>query len=172
MFAFACISAFRWKESGLIFFGLLMFRELLSVFYLLIRNPDQSGQSILKAQLLAYASAAMPLMYFRSTTNSLTLVLSMQLLSIVGFCISTLALIELGRSFGVAPAKRSQKISTGIYGLFKHPMYAGYVISELGMCLVNPINFIILAVSFFLYFVRSKLETMRLNSWSSSTTIQ
>jgi len=70
-----------------------------------------------------------------------------------------LALIELGRSFGVTPANRG-KISTGVYEFSNHPMYLGYAISEFGVLILNPLNILIYIISIRLYIFRSKKENV------------
>jgi protein-S-isoprenylcysteine O-methyltransferase Ste14 len=85
-------------------------------------------------------------------------VLASGLISIIGFSISTLALIELGNSFGVSPANRGM-ISSGVYRFTNHPMYLGYAISEFGCVLLNPLNVIIYILSMSLYYLRAQSES-------------
>ncbi|HLE12703.1 MAG TPA: isoprenylcysteine carboxylmethyltransferase family protein [Bacteriovoracaceae bacterium] len=107
--------------------------------------------------LLAYISSALPLLYLPAESASSFAALASTLLAIAGFTISTLALLDLGTSFGVAPANRGI-VRSGLYRYLRHPMYAGYVIAEVGFVLLNPVNAVILAASFFFYILRAKLE--------------
>jgi protein-S-isoprenylcysteine O-methyltransferase Ste14 len=111
----------------------------------------------------AYASSAMPLLYFGSTVSSKALFLASDLLAIIGFLIVVLATIELGTSIGISPANRGL-VRSGIYRYIKHPMYLGYAISEMGLVILNPLNLSICVVSMILYFIRSKIEIKILNS--------
>jgi len=55
--------------------------------------------------------------------------------------------LVLRRSFGIAPANRGVKVS-GPYRFVRHPMYAGYLLSNIGMFLLmpSPINLAIYAI--------------------------
>lgn len=46
------------------------------------------------------------------------------------------AKLSLGRSFGLLPANRGV-VSTGAYRFMRHPIYAGYLLSEIGFLLAN-----------------------------------
>jgi len=67
------------------------------------------------------------------------------------------ATLELGTSIGVAPANRGL-VRSGIYRRIKHPMYMGYVISELGLVLLNPLSVALFVISVLLYTLRAKSE--------------
>lgn len=157
MFSFAVFSFYRWQKSGLIFFLLLILRELSASYFLLTRNPSEKNNSNKWASMLAYVSSAWPFFYLSSTTDSPTAHLIDALLAIIGFLLSTWALFDLGKSFGVAPANRGI-IRTGVYSYFEHPMYLGYVISESGFVVLNPWNGILWVLSVLLYFLRSRIE--------------
>jgi len=96
-------------------------------------------------------------MYLGSIDASRFLFLSADLLSIAGFLIVVFATLELGKSIGISPANRGL-VRTGIYARFRHPMYLGYVISEIGMVLLNPLNIALFIVSLSLYSLRAKFE--------------
>lgn len=107
--------------------------------------------------VLAYVSSAMPLLYLGSTVSSKNLFLASDLLAIIGFLIVVLATAELGVSIGVSPANRGS-VHSGIYRHIKHPMYLGYVVSELGLVLLNPYNILFFLISISFYVVRAKSE--------------
>jgi protein-S-isoprenylcysteine O-methyltransferase Ste14 len=79
-------------------------------------------------------------------------------LSVVGFSLATIALFELGTSFGVSPASRGV-VRTGVYRWMGHPIYIGYVTAELGFVILNPINGAILGISAALYALRAVMES-------------
>jgi len=140
----------------------LVLRDFAAGYFFLKRSPAQSkGPKLLT--VLAYLSSAMPLLYLDSTVSSKTLFLTSDLLAIVGFLIVVLATVELGTSIGISPANRGL-VRSGIYRYIKHPMYLGYVVSEIGLVILNPVNLSICAVSMVLYFIRSKYEIKILNS--------
>lgn len=58
-------------------------------------------------------------------------------LEVAGLLLSVAAKVWLGRSFGILPAARGLK-TRGPYRLVRHPMYAGYALSNLGFLAANP----------------------------------
>lgn len=156
MIGFGVLALYRWHQTQLIFFLLLVLRDFAAGFFFYKRNPAQTKSSTLPS-VLAYVSSAMPLLYLGPTIANKSLFLASDLLAILGFLIVVLATIELGTSIGISPANRGL-VRTGIYRLIKHPMYVGYVISEIGMVLLNPLNVLILFISSSQYLVRTRLE--------------
>ncbi|WP_374000032.1 isoprenylcysteine carboxylmethyltransferase family protein [Bdellovibrio bacteriovorus] len=162
MVGFGIVAFYRWQQTQLIFFLLLVLRDFAAGYFFFKRKPAHSkGPRTLT--ILAYASSAMPLLYFGSTVSSKALFLASDLLAIIGFLIVVLATIELGTSIGISPANRGL-VRSGIYRYIKHPMYLGYAISEMGLVILNPLNLSICVVSMILYFIRSKIEIKILNS--------
>ena len=157
MLAFALVAGYRWHATGLIFFGLLVLRDLAASWFLISRNSsvDKSGSKLITT--LSYVSSAWPFIYL-SPLNSLSHAgIISSVLAILGFTISTLAIFDLGSSFGVSPANRGL-VTNGLYRYARHPMYTGYVIAEFGFVLLNPINLIIWVISVGFYFARTKIE--------------
>jgi protein-S-isoprenylcysteine O-methyltransferase Ste14 len=54
-----------------------------------------------------------------------------------GLGVSLWAKLGLRRSFGLAAANRGV-VQSGAYGLVRHPIYAGYLLSDAGFLLMNP----------------------------------
>jgi protein-S-isoprenylcysteine O-methyltransferase Ste14 len=54
-----------------------------------------------------------------------------------GLGLSLWAKLGLRRSFGLAAANRGV-VQSGAYGLVRHPIYAGYLLSDAGFLLMNP----------------------------------
>ena len=163
MFLFALIAGYRWHDTGTIFFALLVLRDLAASWFLLTRNINKQNSVPITIEILAYVSSAIPFIYFGSSHSIHNGELISTVLAIIGFSISTLALFDLGQSFGVSPANRGI-VRTGLYRYIKHPMYLGYVISEFGFILLNPFNIIIWSTSAILYFFRTKFENKALLS--------
>lgn len=162
MVGFGVVAFYRWQQTQLIFFLLLVLRDFAAGYFFLKRNPAHSkGPKLLK--VLAYLSSAIPLLYLDSTVSSKTLFLASDLLAIVGFLIVVLATVELGTSIGISPANRGL-VRSGIYRYIKHPMYLGYVVSEIGLVILNPLNTILLAISIVFYGFRARAEKIVLQS--------
>jgi len=158
MFIFALIAAYRWHTSGLIFFALLVVRDLAASWFLISRKPSKEKNDSRLSEVLAYVSSACPFIYLNSMQPLPQAGLVSSILAIIGFAISTLALFDLGGSFGVSPANRGV-VRTGLYRYVRHPMYSGYAISELGFVFLNPVNLIIYCISICFYLLRAKLES-------------
>jgi len=157
MFIFALIAGYRWHTTGLIFFGLLILRDLAASWFLITRKPSLEKTNSRMIEALAYISSAWPCIY-QSNVSLLPMAAQISsILAILGFTISTLALFDLGEAFGVSPANRGI-VTTGLYRYIRHPMYTGYVIAECGFVLLNPFNVIIWIISIGLYFTRTKIE--------------
>jgi protein-S-isoprenylcysteine O-methyltransferase Ste14 len=123
-------------------------------------NRKESTISGTRGQsFIAYLSSAIPLIYISDEYGNLPEIrLAFHLLTILGFLIVIWATIDLGNRLGVSAAKRGDRCTTGIYRYFKHPMYIGYVIAQIGWVLVNKWNILIYIISLALMFYRSKAE--------------
>lgn len=162
MIVFAAVAGYRWQATGLLFFALTMFRDVVAAGYLLTRRPPVGAQ-VARANgrgiaLLAYVSSLIPLFYFGPVEDvSQGLQLASDFLIIGGYALSTLALLELGRSFGVSPANRG-RVASGVYRLMSHPMYIGYALAELGLVFLNPWNWFLYVSASALYVARALFE--------------
>jgi len=58
-------------------------------------------------------------------------------LMLAGFAMQIAAKLTLRRSFGIVAANRGVKVG-GPYRLVRHPMYAGYVMTQIAFLLTNP----------------------------------
>lgn len=74
-------------------------------------------------------------------------------LQIAGIIISMIGLISLNKSIGMVAANRGIKVS-GLYGLVRHPLYAGYFLS-IGAFLIQ--NFSLLNISIFVVFAVAQI---------------
>jgi hypothetical protein len=82
-----------------------------------------------------------------------------QILSIIGIVAFIFTILELGKSFGLAPALRT-KVDSGIYRWINHPMYVSHIIFELGILISCPSiwNLAIVAISTVFFVLRAKWE--------------
>jgi len=163
MLGFAGIAAWRWHGSGLLFYALTFLRDFAAAWFLLVRKKDVARLTFGCGDILAYMSSALPLFYLgtRAGTSATALLFS-DVLVTIGFVIATIALFELGETFGVSPANRG-RVGSGIYAIYRHPMYLGYILAEVGLCFLDPRNVVILVLSAALYLVRTLLEDRTLN---------
>ncbi len=164
--AFAGIAFARWMSSGFLYFALLILRDLSAAWFFVSRRPRvdfaPSGQRYVET--IAYLSCGIPLLYMSTGANvPVNAMMASDLFSIVGFAISTIALFELGGSFGVVAANRG-RVRSGLYRYISHPMYAGYVLAEFGFVLAEPRNIFLFGFSIFLYGLRARRESITLSS--------
>ncbi len=153
----AALSFMTWMETDWVFYLLLAIRDLYLVFFF-IKRHEPFVVSGFQQKILAYTSSALPLLYQSGFATTGT-VKTATFLFVMGFTLSTLALIDLGYSFGVSPSVR-KPVRSGLYRFINHPMYIGYCIAEVGMVLIAPIpNSIIFFFSIILYIARAKAES-------------
>jgi protein-S-isoprenylcysteine O-methyltransferase Ste14 len=126
---------------------LLLLSEGGVAFFVLIRRPTAAISVRLGDWLLATTATAAPLMIVPVDSSPAVLVAPGVLLVVVGICVQVASKLVLRRSFGIAPANRGVKVS-GPYRFVRHPMYAGYLLSNIGMFLLmpSPINLAIYAI--------------------------
>jgi protein-S-isoprenylcysteine O-methyltransferase Ste14 len=80
-------------------------------------------------------------------------------LQVSGVLLSLIALLWLGKSFGIVAADRGL-VTTGPYGVVRHPAYAAYLVSELGFLVLNfsTFNLALLTIVWILQFSRIVAE--------------
>ena len=143
-FFFAFLLVIRLAQmarSGIDLLGILLAMQSgLAAFWMIFRRRS-SGEVHWSVQLLAWFSAIVPLTM--QTSEDATL----GWLSVPGLLMMLWAFWSLGSSFGVAPAAR-RLVTSGPYRFLRHPMYAGEILSLLGLCIGQPVlaNWSILAV--------------------------
>lgn len=107
-------------------------------------------------QSIAWTSVFMPLVMTVS---------AVPYLSIPGLLLSIWALAALGRSFSISPSDRGL-VRRGPYRFIRHPMYAGELLSLLGVCVVSGLVWnwtILVAFSALVYFRIIEEEVVLLN---------
>src|SRR6185437_7366985 len=117
---------------------LLLISECLPVFLVLVRKT--SGDVSVRPLDWAFglAGTAFPLLVTPTAVyNPLVPSVIFYLAIILGLCIQISAKVSLGTSFGIVAANRGVK-QFGPYRFVRHPMYAGYVLTQIGLLLALP----------------------------------
>lgn len=95
--------------------------------------PEAQDRSMLSnaAVFVAYTYPYGQMLYLRWTPGDPAWPEGGMVLVTVGACLSFASLLTLGRRFGVRPALRGLA-TRGPYRLVRHPIYLGYVLSDIG----------------------------------------
>jgi protein-S-isoprenylcysteine O-methyltransferase Ste14 len=113
--------------------GLMVFYTLVAAFFLL-RSPNQKTCARWETALAA-VGVFLPIVLLRPTGTGLTLAGGIiQGLSLLGIIV---AVVSLGRSFGIAPADRGL-VTTGLYRWVRHPLYSMETVFYAGFLVANP----------------------------------
>jgi protein-S-isoprenylcysteine O-methyltransferase Ste14 len=119
------------------FFWLYCASEGLVVLFVLIRRPAGALTLRLSDWLLAVTATALPMLVRGGATPLIWTDAAMALV-LAGIAIQLSAKLILRRSFGVVAANRGVKQS-GPYMFVRHPMYAGYLVTHVGMLMLSPL---------------------------------
>jgi len=104
----------------------------------LVRAPARRFAPRRRAHGVALASAAYPFLYLFPAQIAPGLAQSIgHGLMVFGAVLVFLAAASLGRCFGVLPAVRGVRLG-GLYRLVRHPLYAAYIVMDLGLVLAWP----------------------------------
>jgi protein-S-isoprenylcysteine O-methyltransferase Ste14 len=128
----AGIMAAAWRGNVLLLLG-----EGLVVFFVAIRRPTANISYSPFEWCLALAATSAPLMVVAGDKQNSWFPAFFTLVMLVGLLVQFAAKLTLARSFGLVPAHRGLKLS-GPYRIVRHPMYAGYLIMQVGFLALNP----------------------------------
>nr|WP_166180176.1 methyltransferase [Altererythrobacter segetis] len=132
-----CLLTYRVLVSANPLAPLLMLSEGGVAFFVLIRRPTAAISVRLGDWLLATTATAAPLLIGPVDSSPAALVVPGVLLVVLGNCVQVASKLVLRRSFGIAPANRGVKVA-GPYRVVRHPMYAGYLLTNIGIILLMP----------------------------------
>ena len=124
-------------SSGNILPILLVVSETLVVVFILLRRSTQNISLSWRDWLLGFAGTVAPLLAAPPSGNPVAPLAVCGTLMMLGFLLNVSAKLTLRRSFGVVAANRGVKIG-GPYRMIRHPMYAGYTLTQLGFLLSGP----------------------------------
>jgi protein-S-isoprenylcysteine O-methyltransferase Ste14 len=135
--AMACSLLTSWQDSGNIVSLVLLLSESSVVVFVVIRRytSDVSVQPL--DWLIALLGTTAPLLVRPTGGEPLVPLSVCAPLMLAGMLLQVAAKFALSRSFGVVAANRGVKIG-GPYRLVRHPMYAGYVMTQIAFLLTNP----------------------------------
>jgi protein-S-isoprenylcysteine O-methyltransferase Ste14 len=121
-----------WCGNTLILLG----EGLVVLFSLIRRRTTEISRSPVEWSLAAAATWT-PLLVAPGATEYAWLPSLWLLVMFVGLLLQFTAKLALARSFGLVPANRGLKTS-GPYRVVRHPMYAGYLLMQVGFLALNP----------------------------------
>lgn len=140
------------------FFLLYCLSEGLVVAFILVRRHTQQVSTRVSDWLVAIGATVLPL-FVRPGGDPLVPVSVGAFLVILGMMTQVSAKLILRRSLGMVAANRGVKVA-GPYQLVRHPMYAGYLLSHVGLLLMSPlvINAAVYAAAWTIQLIRIRAE--------------
>jgi protein-S-isoprenylcysteine O-methyltransferase Ste14 len=101
----------------------------------IVRRDARSSDQSLAAFAVGWAGTVLPL-FLRPTASGSDLLIG-QALQVAGLVLQLVAVLSLGRSFGVVAADRGIKTG-GAYRFVRHPIYAAYLLADIGFVISHP----------------------------------
>ena len=116
---------------------LLLVSESLVVVLTILRRRASIVDRSPGAAVVTAASLVGPVLLRTAQGPGLLPDVATVVISAVGLIVVIAGKITLGRSFGIVPANRGVVIA-GPYGIVRHPIYAGYVLTHVGFACAYP----------------------------------
>jgi protein-S-isoprenylcysteine O-methyltransferase Ste14 len=138
--------------------ALILISEGLAVAFILLRKPALNADFSPWAATVAFVGTAAPLLVTAPGQGLIPATFGAWLM-MAGVVWGIGAKVALNRSFGLAAANRGVK-RAGPYRVMRHPMYAGYALTQLTFLLLNPCiwNLAIYALSWSVQVLRIRAE--------------
>lgn len=126
--------------------------ELAMVIFILIRKP---GQIALTPYAFAVGFLGTAFTLFVRPTSGTDVTWVSEALMLVGVVLSFSSKLALNRRFGIVAANRGIQ-TRGPYAFVRHPMYAGYVTTQIGFLISSPTlwNFTVYGCAFVFQLLR------------------
>ena len=124
-------------ETGRVTGLFLLLSETLVVVLTLVRRSAATVDRSIKARLLTIVSIMGPPLLIPGAAAALAPELTTVSISIAGLSIVIAGKITLGRSFALLPANRGI-VSKGVYGVVRHPIYLGYLVTHVAFLVASP----------------------------------
>ena len=115
---------------------LLLGEGIVVVFFMIRRRTAEISRSPLE-WLLALGGTCLPLLVVAGDTEPWMPTAAVSAM-LIGLSVQFHAKLTLGRSIGMVPAHRGLKTS-GLYRFVRHPMYGGYLLTQIGFLALNPV---------------------------------
>jgi protein-S-isoprenylcysteine O-methyltransferase Ste14 len=139
----AFVGSLAWRIGTAVFAGatswvsafVLVGELLVLAFVIFGRRATDVSQSP-REWLLAFGGTAAPL-FVQPGGEALAPAWLIAGLFLIGIALQLAAKINLNRSFGIVPANRGI-VTTGFYGIVRHPVYASYLLGHVAFLLINP----------------------------------
>jgi protein-S-isoprenylcysteine O-methyltransferase Ste14 len=151
----------KWQQKELLNFVQMAFliHNIIWLVIFLVRQPHVAVDLNVFHQAVALAAFYSGLAFQGKATDNPALRTASQIVIGVAVVLGTLALLNLGRSFGILIAAR--KIKTDwLYSVVRHPMYLTDIIWKVGMLLFLPylVNVAVMVFAVGCYVWRAVLE--------------
>ena len=124
-------------ETGRVTGLFLLASEALVVLLTIVRRSAAAIDRSLRAKVLTVVSIMGPPLLVPGTAVALAPEMTTVAISIAGLSVVIAGKITLGRSFALLPANRGI-VSTGVYGIVRHPIYMGYLLTHVAFMLASP----------------------------------
>jgi protein-S-isoprenylcysteine O-methyltransferase Ste14 len=116
---------------------LVALSELFALVFILIRRRTDNISINVSDWVVAVGGTALPLTVEFSELSPIIAPILCVWTVIIGMFTQIYAKLFLRRSFGLVPANRGVKVQ-GPYRVIRHPMYAGYFLTHVGLFLLYP----------------------------------
>jgi protein-S-isoprenylcysteine O-methyltransferase Ste14 len=138
--------------------ALILISEGLGVAFILVRRRSALVDQTPYGTAIGFLGTAAPLLVIAPGRPLIPMAAGVAMM-VTGLLLSISAKLALNRSFGIAAANRGVKLA-GPYRLVRHPMYAGYLVTQIGFLLVNPClwNAAVYAVAWSMQVLRIRAE--------------
>lgn len=123
----------------------LLLSETLVVVLTVMRRSAAVIDRSIRARMLTTISMMGPPLLIPGAAAALAPELTTVALSIAGLCVVIAGKITLGRSFALLPANRGV-VSSGVYGVVRHPIYMGYLVTHVAFLVASPSMFNLVAL--------------------------
>jgi len=126
----------QWTRTGSLILGGLVLYNALLVGLTVTRRPSASTSPRIGDWVAALLTVMISLRFEGEEWRQTGAQAAGVALQGAGLLIMAVAVMSLGRSFGVVPANRGVKRS-GLYGCVRHPLYAGEIVFFTGFVVTN-----------------------------------
>jgi protein-S-isoprenylcysteine O-methyltransferase Ste14 len=156
-FAYRMIHAYL--ETGWPFTLMYMMDQLVVLVFILVRRAPKELSLRIDDWLVGFGGTLFAILIGAPSGVFLASPVVVGVFLMLGFAIHVSAKLALRRSFGIVAANRGVKAS-GLYRIVRHPMYLGYIVSQIGILLSGPTlaNIVVVGICWILYVMRINAE--------------